>query len=161
MELYLMQHGACLSEDIDPARPLSPVGSDTAAKAGRTLRAFGVRPGLIVSSPKLRARQTAAIVARELEYPAAQLAVHDSLNPMGKPDEALSLLKEAWDAESVLLVGHLPHLNHFVSRLACRSGEVNLSVENAGLTRIDLTQPLPGQGRISWHIKPFLYTLLK
>lgn len=161
MELYLMQHGASLSEDLDPARPLSPVGADSVAKAVRTLRAFGVTLGLIASSPRLRARQSADIAARGLDYPPERIVETEALGPTARPDAALALLKDYWGAERALLIGHLPHLHHFASWLACKNGEANLVFENAGLTRIDLAQPLPGQGRILWHLKPSLYSLFR
>ncbi len=161
MELYLMQHGASLSEDIDPARPLSPVGADSVAKAARTLKAFGVVLGLIACSPRLRAAQSADIAARSLDYPPSRLLRTEALAPTAKPDAALALLKECWDVERALLIGHLPHLHHFVARLACKNGEVSLAFEHAGLTRLDLSQPLPGQGRIVWHLRPSLYSLIR
>ncbi len=161
MELYLMQHGASLPEDLDPARPLSPVGADSVAKAARTLMTLGVMPGIIASTSRLRGRQSAEIMARTLGYPASRLVETEALAPTAKPDAALTLLKDCWDAERALLVGHLPHLHHFVSWLACRNGEANLVFENAGLTRLDLTQPLPGQGRIVWHLRPSFFSLFR
>lgn len=161
MELYLMQHGASLSEDIDQARPLSPTGTDGVAKAARTLKTFGVSLGAIVSTSRLRGRQSAEIMARELDYPLSRLVASEALAPTAKPDAALALLKDHWHIERILFIGHLPHLHHFTSWLACKNGEANIAFENAGLTRVDLTQPLPGQGRIIWHLRPSLYSLFR
>lgn len=161
MELYLMQHGANLSADIDPAKPLSPVGMDAAAKAARLLRALGATPGLIAASPKLRARQTAIIVARELGYPEPAIETFETLSPNAKPETTFESLRRRSDASPVLVVGHMPHLSHFINYLACPQGGVNLTMEHACLTRVDIPHALPGKGRIALHLRPAIYTLLR
>lgn len=161
MELYLMQHGANLSSDIDPAKPLSPVGTDVSAKAARMLRALGAVPGLIASSPKLRARQTAAVVARELGYPESAIETFEALVPNAKPEAAFESLRRRTDASPVLVVGHMPHLAHFINFLACPQGGVNLVMEHGSLTRLDIPHALPGKGRIVLHLRPAIYTLLR
>ena len=59
MLVYFMQHGPCLSEELDPARPLSPVGRDLIERSARGVRGLGLRFDLMASSPKARALQTA------------------------------------------------------------------------------------------------------
>ena len=59
MLIHLMQHGACLSKELDPHQPLSPVGREQAIKSARAMRTLGLRFQLVVASPKLRSLQTA------------------------------------------------------------------------------------------------------
>lgn len=161
MELYLMQHGANLSSDIDPAKPLSPVGIDVSAKAARMLKSLGAVPGLIATSPKLRARQTATVVARELGYPESAIEVLEALSPSAKPETTFESLRRRADVSPALVIGHMPHLAHFINLLACPQGGVNLVLEHGSLTRLDIPHVLPGKGRIVLHLRPAIYTLLR
>ena len=114
MELYLVQHGAAKSESEDPARPLTEEGRRTVQRVAEFLAARGVRIDRVEHSDKLRAQQTAEILAARL-HPAegplqvAGLAPNDDVEPT-----RARLMEES---RSLMLVGHLPHLSRLVSRL--------------------------------------------
>jgi Histidine phosphatase superfamily (branch 1) len=71
MRLYLMQHGAALAKDVDPARPLSEQGEQDVRRIAAFLARAGVGVGRIWHSGKRRAEQTAELLAAALPPPRA------------------------------------------------------------------------------------------
>jgi len=82
-----MQHGEAELEEVDPARPLTPLGREEVARVARVARKMGVRVELILHSGKLRALETAEILARELG-PEIEVRQADGLAPKDDPPEA-------------------------------------------------------------------------
>lgn len=114
MDLYLVQHGEARPESEDPARPLSERGRQEVGRVARAAARLGLGVGLIPHSGKLRARQTAEILA-EVLHPGGGLAEMAGLAPNDDPTvvaRAVEAAPEPW-----LLVGHLPHLSRLLSLL--------------------------------------------
>ena len=114
MELYLVRHGAARSAQEDPARPLSEQGQDEADRVARTAARCGMRGVRIHHSGKLRAQQTAEILARHLSPPEAPTPLA-GLAPNDDPHIARRVIEEASGA--LMLVGHLPHLARLTALL--------------------------------------------
>lgn len=114
MRLYLVRHGEAVSKDRDPARPLTDAGAARARRIGRFLRDAGVDVGEIRYSTKLRARQTAELVADAMGL-GALLREVAGLEPEAGVDELADAL--AQESTDVMLVGHLPHLARLASLL--------------------------------------------
>ena len=114
MELYLVQHGAAKSEFEDPARPLTEDGRQTVERVAEFLAARAVRIGRVEHSEKLRARQTAEILALRLR-PAEGCVQVTGLAPSDDVEPKRARLTE--ESASLMLVGHLLHLGRLVSRL--------------------------------------------
>ena len=112
MQLYLVRHAEAASGEPDELRPLTREGREAARELGRRLAAEGVRPDAILTSPLLRARETAAELAR----PAG-------LQP--EPDERLAPGASAEDVraaagergERVVVVGHQPDCSRIAAAL--------------------------------------------
>jgi phosphohistidine phosphatase len=103
MQLYLVRHAEAAGGEPDELRPLTPAGREQARSLGERLRESGVRPDAIVTSPLLRARETAALVARELGVEAVP---DDRLAPGATADQITSAV--AGRGETVVIVGHQP-----------------------------------------------------
>ncbi len=101
--------------DID--RPLNSRGEHDAPRMGGRLKARGLRPSLILTSPARRARATAKLVARALGYPLEFLQPEPALY-LATPEQILGVVA-AQDERfgDVLLVGHNPGLSELVCRL--------------------------------------------
>ena len=98
--LWLLRHADAAEGSPDDDRPLTARGVDEARAAGRALARLGVRLELCLSSPKLRARQTAELACAPLGIePVAEPALG------GEPFDATALMA---GLEDVLLVGHDP-----------------------------------------------------
>jgi len=114
LRLYLVQHGDALPEEVDPARPLSAAGRTDVAAVARFLAAGGLRVPKVLHSGKLRAEQTAALLA-EAVAPGRAPAARSGLDPKDPPD-GIAREAAAWE-EDVMLVGHLPFMARLASRL--------------------------------------------
>jgi phosphohistidine phosphatase len=112
MELYLVQHGEAKSEDEDPERPLTTLGTKEAAKVARRVAERGVKPDGILHSPKLRAKQTADIFSSHLGVRPVEM---QGLKPNDDPKIARDFVES--QSKSPMLVGHLPHLSRLASLL--------------------------------------------
>jgi phosphohistidine phosphatase len=114
MHIYLVQHGASKSEDEDPQRSLTDEGRWTVEKIADHLAGAGISVDRIKHSDKLRARQTAEILAASLKpqngiEQLSGMAPNDDISAM-----RISLYSEP---ENVMLVGHLPYLSRLLSSL--------------------------------------------
>jgi phosphohistidine phosphatase len=154
LELYLLRHAdagdpMAWSGD-DAARPLSGKGRKQARRLGRWLAELGRRPGAIVTSPKVRALETARIVAEALGM---EISVDRRL-ASGFDERALDALVADVRARDggvarLMLVGHDPDFSDLASSLA--GGPVAL--KKGALARIDLEGPTAsGRGALRWLI---------
>lgn len=156
MLVFFMQHGPCLSEELDPTRPLSPVGRDLVSRSARGMRALGLDFDLLAASPKLRALQTARLVASVLgggvegtaDPTGRRRVVTDSaFLPLADPVSGVEFLRSHADAHRIFIAGHLPNLARLASRLLTPGPEVNLAFEHGGLACVE-TELGPAPGRL-------------
>ncbi len=113
MHLYLVRHGEAKSEQEDPECPLSNRGREAVDRVSRAAAKKGMAASWIFHSDKLRAKQTAEILARNI--PSEGICEIKGLRPEDDP----SLTKAALEASgrSLIVVGHLPHLNRLAAML--------------------------------------------
>lgn len=119
MLVYLCRHAQAAQADPgepDDLRPLTPTGEEQAARLGESLAAEAqAAPAVVVSSPLLRARQTAALVARAT---GAELRVDARLAPGAGVDELRAIVGEL--NGPVAAVGHQPDCSEIVVALTGR-----------------------------------------
>lgn len=150
MRLYLVRHGEALDEDEDPKRPLSEKGRGDVARVATMLDDAGVKLGCVQHSGKLRAAETAAIMAGSLAVDGtishrAGIAPNDPVEPI--LDQLQSIRHD--DGGGLMLVGHLPHLGRLASRLLCGEGRVGVTLPEGGVLCLE------GLG-VSWSLVWFL-----
>ncbi len=152
MQLYLVQHGAAKAESEDPQRGLTDEGQRTVEKMAEFLSSLRIPVERIEHSEKLRARQTAGILAAYLRpaegtNQAAGIAPNDDVEPM-----RTRLEKET---KSLLLVGHLPYLSRLVARLLGLPPEHSVvQFQMGGLVRMDRDEA--GHWVVRWALVPEL-----
>jgi phosphohistidine phosphatase len=154
MELYLLRHADAGDPqkwmEPDAVRPLSRKGRKQAERLGAFLASVGFRPDVIVTSPKVRARETAEIVAEALKLDVR----HDDRLAFGLGLAQLGALLDELDVSSPLLVGHDPDFSDLLSTLCVASGA---TMKKGALARIDIQPPVaPGSGMLRWLIPPDL-----
>jgi phosphohistidine phosphatase len=132
-------HGAAGLDDAD--RPLIAAGERESRDAGRALRALQTRPDRVVTSPLVRARQTAQLAAAELGLEVYQ---DDALRP-GFTSSDLDALLARHPGECVVLVGHDPDFSGAVHDLT----GANVSLAKGGVACIDLPS-----GELRWLMRP-------
>ena len=114
MKLYLVRHGEAVDASADPERPLSAYGKDDVGKVARFLCGAGLTEATVYHSDKLRARQTAVIIASAL-YPDAEVTERQGLAPNDPVAEWLAELSA--HASDLMLVGHLQFMGRLASLL--------------------------------------------
>lgn len=114
-QLWLLRHGEAEPHGVrsDPERRLTARGEEQARAAGAALAALDTPPMLVFTSPKVRARDTAALACESLQL---DPVVHDAVVGL-EADEALALLAAVSDGERVMLVGHEPDFSQVVADL--------------------------------------------
>ena len=142
MKVYLMQHALAYSSQEDQERPLSPAGIDQAKAAAKGIKRLGLSFDLIVTSTKRRAHQTAALIAEGVRFPHSDIMTSEVVLPQGQPQELLDLLQKESPQSSVLVVGHMPHLEKLSSQLL-QGGE--MLFENAGLACFEISSSHPAR----------------
>ena len=155
MELYLLRHAhagdAGAWEGPDERRPLSDKGEKQADRLGRFLAGIGFEADAIITSPKVRAAQTAKHVAERLGLPVGEderLAGELSIGTLD------AVLRDAGDPARPVVVGHDPDFTELVALLC---GAARVPMRKGALARIDVSRPLePGGGTLRWLVPPDL-----
>jgi phosphohistidine phosphatase len=154
-ELYLLRHAHAGDPEgwtgDDAARPLSSKGEGQADRLGAFLAGAGFKPDAIVTSPKLRARQTADIVAHHLG-----LEVREDERLAGGFDGSTvdAILADLSRPERPVLVGHDPDFSDLLGELVGTSG---LTMKKGAFARVDVAGPFAaasGSGSLRWLVPP-------
>jgi phosphohistidine phosphatase len=155
VEIYFLRHADAGDPTTfrgdDAQRPLSDKGRRQASSMGRFLNRRGFHPDVIVSSPKMRSRQTAELVAAALDTP---VALDERLGGPLDLDGLGALVAAAAGKRKLLLVGHDPEFSELAGELI---GAAGLQLKKGALARIDTPLPLgPNGGVLRWLIPPDL-----
>jgi len=149
MALLLVQHGLCLSKDLDPERGLSEQGIQEVTHIAAAADSHKIRVSRIYHSGKKRARQTAEIIATALQ-PENGVHSKSGLNPL---DDVVSFLNVIEKEDQIMLVGHLPFLERLTAYLICGIPETPvIKFQNGGIVCLE-NDP----HRRSWVIKWTLF----
>ncbi len=154
MEIYLMQHGPALPKDQDPEEGLGPEGQDRIHAGGQALKKMGVTFDMILSSPKKRSKQTAAIVAEEVGFPVEKIIETTKVKAMAPPEETVQALSELSGAERVLIAGHLPSVAEVASFLLTEGLKAAVQFEMGGCCLIDVDELPTHSGCLRWYLTP-------
>jgi phosphohistidine phosphatase len=130
MRLYLVRHAKAAPGEPDELRRLTPAGEERARELGTRLAADGVRPAVILSSPLVRARQTADELGRALGVP---VETDERLAPGATPDGVREAV--AGRGEIVMTVGHQPDCGVIAAEL---TGGPPPDVPTAGVVAVEL-----------------------
>jgi phosphohistidine phosphatase len=109
MKVVLVRHAEAAPGDPDELRTLTPAGHEQARALGEQLRADGVRPDVVLSSPLLRARETAADLGFGEPEPLEQLS------PGATADDVRAAVEGRGD--TVVVVGHQPDCSRITAAL--------------------------------------------
>ncbi len=126
MILYLVRHGIAIDR-TDPKsppeaeRPLTAKGVQKTRAAALGLRGLKIKPDLFITSPYVRAAQTAEIFAEALGFALDKIRVTDALKPAADPAEIVKELSQS-KAKEVMCFGHAPHVDVLIAHLAGARG---------------------------------------
>jgi phosphohistidine phosphatase len=158
MQIYLCRHGIAETgrkNQSDADRALTDEGKKKLRSVFETARAAGAAPELILTSPYLRAVETARIAAEVLGYKGA-LVPCPEITPDGESEKAWDVIRTHSDAASLLLASHEPILGYLAAYLV--GGPATMfDVKKGALIRIDVDGfgPRP-RGLLRWMLTPKL-----
>jgi phosphohistidine phosphatase len=145
MKLYILRHGDAVefgdSRYKEAERPLTPRGIQRTKLLTHALRQMEISFDAVLSSPLLRAKETAEIVVRGMHLPAT-LKLTDSLAPSGSMESLVHEITAIRPIpDNALLVGHEPYLSGFISLLCTGGTELSLTMKKGGLCRLEVESP--------------------
>jgi len=137
MNLYIIRHAIAVDEgtpgyEDDSQRPLTDKGRKKMRQICRGLRELGVEFDLILSSPYIRAQETAEILANVFKMK-KKIAFTDNLIPMAEPDLLIAELNERDSVQSLALVGHEPHLSTLIGHLTSEGKRLDVTLKKGGV----------------------------
>ena len=159
MDLLIVRHAIAVDHGdpgypFDDDRPLTPEGIHKFRIAAKGLRALGVKPGRILSSPLIRARQTAEIL-RDAVAPDLDLDIEPNLVPGANFNQTTKSLM-GYDEDTIAIVGHEPHVSGYTAYLLAGSHTTTRVLFKKGaaayITFPGKTQA--GGGTLEWLIQP-------
>jgi phosphohistidine phosphatase len=157
LELYLIRHGLAAERGDeypdDSKRPLTSQGISRVRKEARGLDELGVVFDQILTSPLVRARQTADVLAEAMKAK-APVATSDALAPAGTPAGVIQdLLKHAKKSSRIALVGHEPNMGELAARLVGARTPFDFKKGAVCLLEFDALPP-KGVGHLRWFLPP-------
>jgi phosphohistidine phosphatase len=157
MILYIVRHGIAVSRDDphappEPERPLTRKGIEKTREVMIGLRELGPKPDAMITSPYLRAAQTAEIACEVLGFPREKVRHSDHLKPGANPAEFAKELAHV-RAKEAMCFGHAPHLDQLIAHLAGARG-VFTELKKAGVACFELQSLSEPKGKLLWILPP-------
>ncbi len=143
MNLYLLRHGIAVDRgtpgyERDSDRPLTPKGERQLKRIAKAMKKMELTFDRILTSPYLRARQTAEIVADALKL-RKWLAFSQDLTPGGNPKALVEHLDQIHPKpDDLLLVGHEPYLSCLLATLVAGNSGLSIDFKKGGLCKMEI-----------------------
>jgi phosphohistidine phosphatase len=160
MDLYILRHAIAVQRgtkdfDDDSQRPLTKEGKQKMYDIARGMRSLGITFDVLLSSPFVRARETAEIVTEVFDVK-KKLKFTDTLAVGGNPEELVEeILEQFGSMESIMLVGHEPYLSEFISTLIAGDSRVPITMKKGGLCKLSVSMLRYGRcATLEWLLAP-------
>jgi phosphohistidine phosphatase len=151
MTLFLVQHGEAKPENEDADRSLTERGAETVGRVADWAARTGIKVDEIRHSGKRRAEHTATIFAKHLN-PSRGMIAAQGLTPLDRVNPVAASLQSEQD--SIMIVGHLPHLSRLVSLLVTGNPDTEVvKFRNAGIACLTRKE---AKWAIDWVMQPDL-----
>lgn len=154
MQLYLFRHAEAEDGSLtlaDGERKLTKRGIERTRKAAGVVKSLGVKPAHLYSSPLVRARQTADILAEAL---GVKVEINEEVGPGFNAKTAARLVQDAGHDDQIMFVGHEPDFSATISAII---GGGWIEMKKGGLARIDVENLEPLRGTLVWLIAPKIF----
>lgn len=160
MQLYIVRHGIAIDREDpkcppDPERYLTEEGIEKTKAVAKGVAALGITGDLFLTSPYVRAVQTAETFAGALEYAKQKIRRTDLLLPGAEPSLLLRELAKERHASAVFLFGHAPQLDDVIAAALGAKKHVT-ALKKAGVALVELKRFSPPIGVLVWLAVPKL-----
>jgi phosphohistidine phosphatase len=160
VNIYILRHGIAVEPGApgiktDAERPLIPKGEQHLREAAAAMEKMGLSFDVIFSSPYLRAKQTAEIVAKNLKLE-RKPTISSDLIPGGNPQALIRQLNGLKPApEHILIVGHEPYLSRLIALLSSGGTGVTIDMKKGSLCKLETEQLEYGHcATLKWLLTP-------
>ena len=156
MEIYILRHGIAVERGTpghkkDGDRPLTEEGEDKMRQIAKAMQTMGLQFDVIFSSPYVRAKRTADIVAEIIDE---DVTVTHSLLPDAAPAELIAEINDE-KPQRVLLVGHEPDLSTFISLLISGRSDAEIELKKGALCKLTAETLKAGKcATLNWLLTP-------
>ena len=153
MILYLVRHGIAIDRE-DPDCPpeteryLTRDGLKKTREVAAGFRELKIEPSLMITSPYVRAAQTAEIFAEALAYSREKIRHSQALRPGSNPAEFLREIAHV-KADEVMCFGHAPHMDQVIAAAVGARG-VFTALKKAGIAALEFESPSAGKATLLW-----------
>jgi phosphohistidine phosphatase len=160
MQLYIVRHGIAIDREDpkcppDPDRYLTDEGIEKTKQVAKGVIDLGATADLLISSPYVRAMQTAEIFAAALEYPTQKIRRTDLLLPGSEASLFYRELAKDKQSATVFCFGHAPQLDDLVAAGIGLKHHIT-SLKKAGVALLELKRVSPPSGQLVWLATPKL-----
>lgn len=139
MNLYLIRHAIAVDEGTpefeDSQRPLTDKGRRKMRQIAKGLQALGVEFDLILSSPYLRAQETAEILENVFKMK-KKIVFSESILPESEPEKVIAEINESHSVDSLVIVGHEPHLSSLIGLLTAGNTNIDITLKKGGVCHL-------------------------
>ncbi|HVS88919.1 MAG TPA: histidine phosphatase family protein [Candidatus Acidoferrum sp.] len=158
MQLYVVRHGIAIDREDpkcppDPERYLTEEGVEKTGAVARGVASLGATADLFLSSPYVRALQTAEIFACIFEYSKQKIRRTDLLLPGGEPSLFFRELAKDKQSSAVFCFGHAPQLDDLIATALGSKHQVT-ALKKAGAALVELRRVSPPSGQLVWLAMP-------
>jgi phosphohistidine phosphatase len=157
MEIYVIRHSIANSLGAegttrDEDRALTKDGIERIEAVAKGLKAMGIAPEYILTSPYLRALQTAQALQKGLGLTKNFLVQTPNLAITGNPEQVMEEVNLHYPAvKQIFLVGHEPGLTELIGLLVSGNPNLGLKVGRASVTCLHIHQPLESEAaELAW-----------
>lgn len=154
MRVYFLRHGIAADRDEfqgdDFDRPLTDEGCERMQREAKAIAKLQIEPDVIVTSPLVRAKQTAQIVADALKRDGKLVEDKRVAEDFGVQQLA-QILADHPKVEAVMLVGHEPDMSAVIGEL---TGGTNIDLKKGGLALVEVQDASSTSGQLQWLIPP-------
>lgn len=160
MILYIVRHAialeAALFEGDDSQRPLTSKGQRKMRSIAKGLKELEIQLDLILTSPYLRATQTAHILAKKFDLKEERMICIDQLAPTGYADQLIDEINEKYgDIQNIAIIGHEPYLSNLASVLITGDPNASIILKKGGVCRLSVEKIQYGRcAMLEWLLSP-------
>ncbi len=160
MQLYIVRHGIAIDREDpkcppDPERYLTDEGTEKTKQVAMGVVEIGAVPDLMLSSPYVRAVQTAELFANALDHNKQKIRKTDLLLPGADPMQLFRELAREKQASSVFVFGHAPHLDDLIATAIGSKHHVT-ALKKSGVALVELRRLIPPSGELIFLATPKL-----
>jgi phosphohistidine phosphatase len=160
MELYVIRHAIAQqlgrkNDFMDEKRALTTEGRERMCEVVKGLRRVGVELDLILTSPLVRAVETAEVISTGLGLSNQEIEQTGNLAPGASTEDLFAEIKRHTGAESIALVGHQPDLGEIISKIVQGNGSLAIELKKGSVCCIKVTETVPTlRGSLMWLFAP-------